>query len=119
MNAPFAHIFKNYEPELGLRETVDALGIEKLEGDRASRAITAVCAAEDFLDADALRKIEDGVAACYGLARFAIRVHYPTRLLSDEYLTILCEQLKERHPVANGFFLGADFALRERTLEVR
>ncbi len=119
MNAPFAHIFKNYEPEPGLRETVDALGIEKLEGDRASRAITAVCAAEDFLDADALRKIEDGVAACYGLARFAIRVHYPTRLLSDEYLTILCEQLKERHPVANGFFLGADFALRERTLEVR
>ena len=42
MNAPFAHIFKNYEPEPGLRETVDALGIEKLEGDRASRAITAV-----------------------------------------------------------------------------
>ncbi|MEA4824719.1 MAG: PolC-type DNA polymerase III [Clostridiaceae bacterium] len=118
MNAPFVHIFKNYEPDPELRKTVDALGVEKLDGDRARRSIVAVCASEDFLDTDELRKIEDGVAACYGLACFKIRVRYPTHLLSDEYLAILCDQLKERHPVANGFFLGADFALRERTLEV-
>ena len=118
MNAPFAHIFKNYQPEADLRELVEALGVERLDGDRAQRTITAHCAAEHFLDADLLRRLEDGIAACYGLASFSIQVHYPTRLLSEEYLQILCEQLRVKHPLVNGFFRDAAFDLQQNQLSV-
>ena len=107
MSTPFQTIFKLYRPEESCAEAVSCILVDRLTGDRQSRAITVHGASRQQIAPEALSRIESAVRALYGLEQFSISLTEPHPVFSLECLPGLFADLKAEFPATNGFLNNA------------
>ena len=107
MSTPFQRIFKLYQPDETCAETVAAILIDAICGDRRSRTITVRASTERPISADILRSVESVVRELYGLEQFSIDLSTQKLALTPECLPQIFLDLKAAFPATNGFLNDA------------